>query len=75
MSSPVPQPLDQLAEIAAKTFWTTYDPIVRSFGHIEGDTMYWNELPIETRSALITTFKNLLAYDLLRPGPQIYHQK
>jgi len=66
--------MDRLAEEIAKLFWVTYDPIVRAFGAIEGDEMTWEALPKETRNALITTFKNLLTLDLLRPGSQTLRQ-
>jgi hypothetical protein len=55
----------------AKTFWVTYDPIVRAFGGIEGDEMPWEKLPEKTRNALIVSFKNLIAMDMIRAGTNL----
>jgi hypothetical protein len=60
--------MDQQAEILAKLFWMTYEPIVRAIGHIEGDAMAWEELVPGTREALIKTFYVLLSQDVVRAG-------
>jgi hypothetical protein len=66
--------MDQLAEQMAKMFWVNYDPIVRAFGAIEGDEMLWEKLPEKTQKALIVTFRNMIAMDLLRAGQALLRQ-